>query len=211
MKKLTTLFEFIERDQGIKIQHVRYPWPRALIAAENGEGVLFGVSKTRERERLFHFSLPVHSKYIFLVTRSDATFKFNSLVDLKGKTIGMPRGISLGDDFDALKDNFFTVEPDNNAPVSRVYKLLFRRMDVAVFSSLSKNPRELGARLQKIRDAHDGGMPPMDKVQLSVLPKPLMIDTMHFAVRSDKDDGIINKLNVAIQKARKKGLLEELR
>ncbi|MFZ6769732.1 substrate-binding periplasmic protein [Undibacterium sp. Di26W] len=211
MQKLTRFFEFIERDQGIKILHVRNSWPRALIAAENGEGVLYGVSKTRERERLFHFSLPVQSKYIYLVTRSDATFKFHSVTDLKGKTIGIPRGISFGDDFDALKDNLFTVEQDNNVPISRVYKLLFRRMDAAVFSSLSKNPRELVTRLQKIRDAHDGDMPPMNNVQLSVLPKPLLIDTMHFAVRSDKDDGIINKLNAAILKARRMGLLDELR
>ncbi|MBC3920440.1 transporter substrate-binding domain-containing protein [Undibacterium sp. CY18W] len=211
MPRLTKFFEFIERDQGIKIQHVRYSWPRALIAAESGEGVLFGVSKTRERERLFHFSLPVHSKYIFLVTRNDATFKFNSVADLKGKTIGIPRGISFGDDFDALKDNLFTVEPDNNSPISRVYKLLFRRMDAGVFSSLSKNPRELEARLQKMRDAHDGGMPPMNNVQLSILPKPLLIDTIHFAVRSDKDDGIIDKLNAAILKAKRMGLLAELR
>ncbi|MFZ6723020.1 substrate-binding periplasmic protein [Undibacterium sp. Ji49W] len=211
MPKLTKFFEFIERDQGFKILHVRNSWPRALVAAESGEGVLFGVSKTRERERLFHFSAPVHSRFIFLVTRNDATFKFNSVADLKGKTIGIPRGISFGDDFDVLKDNLFTVEPDNNSPISRVYKLLFRRMDAGVFSSLSKNPRELEARLQKMRDAHDGGMPPMNNVKLSVLPKPLLIDTIHFAVRSDKDDGIIDKLNAAILKAKSMGLLAELR
>ena len=204
------LFDFITREENIQIIHQRSPWPRAIRAAENGEGVLYGVSKTREREKIFHFSLPIQSKYLFLVTRDDAQFPFQSMADLKGKTIGIPRGYSFGDEFDGLKDNLFKVEVDGHSPVSRIYKLLFRRMDAAVFGAMRRNPRFLERRLQALREQYDGGLPPMDEVRLTVLPRPLLIDTIHFAVRADKDDGIIDKLNVAILKARKAGVLEEL-
>lgn len=210
MEKLDKLFDFISRTENIQIQQQRNPWPRALRAMENGEGILYGVSKTREREKNFHFSLPVQSRYIFLVTRSDATFPFNSYADLKGKTIGIPRGHSYGDEFDAMKDNLFKVEADNPLPISRIYKLLFRRMDAATFGAMRKDPRVVEHRLQAIRDEYDGGLPSMDDVRLVALPKPLLIDTTHFAVRADKDDGIIAKLNNAIIKARKAGLIEEL-
>ncbi|MFZ6747042.1 substrate-binding periplasmic protein [Undibacterium sp. JH2W] len=209
MELASKLFDFIAREENLQIQQQRSPWPRAMRAAENGEGVLYGVSKTREREKIFHFSLPVQSKYMFLVTRSDAQFPFNTMADLKGKTIGIQRGFSYGDQFDALKDNLFKVEVDNHAPLSRIYKLLFRRMDAGLFSALRKDPRFLERRLQALRDDNEGGNSTFADVRLTVLPKPLLIDTTHFAVRADKDDGIIDKLNVAILKARKAGLIEE--
>ncbi len=211
LKLAEKLFEFIEREGGMQIQQQRSPWPRALQAAENGEGVIYGVSKTKEREKIFRFSLPIQSKYMFLVTRSDAQFRFNSMADLKGKTIGIPRGFSYGDRFDAMKDNLFKVEIDNYAPLSRIYKLLFRRMDAGLFGSVQKDPRILESRLQALRDENEGNNSPFADVHLTVLPKPLLTDTIHFAVRADKDDGIIDKLNAAILKARKTGLLEELR
>ncbi|MFZ6638258.1 substrate-binding periplasmic protein [Undibacterium sp. TC4M20W] len=211
LKLADKLFEFIEREGGLQIQQQRSPWPRALQAAENGEGVIYGVSKTKEREKIFHFSLPIQSKYMFLVTRSDAQFRFNTMADLKGKTIGIPRGFSYGDRFDAMKDNLFKVEVDNYAPLSRIYKLLFRRMDAGLFGAANKDPRFLENRLQVLRDENEGSSSPFADVRLTVLPKPLLIDTIHFAVRADKDDGIIDKLNVAILKARKAGLLEDLR
>lgn len=211
LKLADKLFEFIEREGNLQIQQQRSPWPRALQAAENGEGVLYGVSKTKEREKIFHFSLPIQSKYMFLVTRSDAQFRFNTMADLKDKTIGIPRGFSYGDRFDAMKVNLFKVEVDNYAPLSRIYKLLFRRMDAGLFGSVQKDPRVLENRLQALRDENEGNNSPFADVHLTVLPKPLLTDTIHFAVRVDKDDGIIDKLNVAILKARKAGLLEELR
>ncbi|MFZ6711544.1 substrate-binding periplasmic protein [Undibacterium sp. TC9W] len=211
LKLADKLFEFIEREGGLQIQQQRSPWPRALQAAENGEGVIYGVTKTKEREKIFHFSLPIQSKYMFLVTRSDAQFRFNTMADLKGKTIGIPRGFSYGDRFDAMKDNLFKVEVDNYAPLSRIYKLLFRRMDAGLFGSVNKDPHFLENRLQALRDENEGSSSPFADIRLTVLPKPLLIDTIHFAVRGDKDDGIIDKLNVAILKARKAGLLEELR
>jgi len=211
LKLAEKLFEFIEREENLQIQQQRSPWPRAMQAAENGEGVLYGVSKTKEREKIFRFSLPIQSKYMFLVTRSDAQFRFNSMADLKGKTIGIPRGFSYGDRFDAMKDNLFKVEVDNYAPLSRIYKLLFRRMDAGLFGSVNKDPHFLENKLQTLRDENEGSSSPFADVRLTVLPKPLLIDTIHFAVRADKDDGIIDKLNIAILKARKVGLLEELR
>ncbi len=210
MEKLVKFFEFISKEEDLQVQQQRNPWPRALRALENGEGVLYGVTKTREREKTFHFSLPVQSRYIFLVTRSDAKFPFNSFSDLKGKTIGVPRGHSYGDEFDAMKDNLFKIEADNPLPISRIYKLLFRRMDAATFGAMRKDPKVVEQRLQTIRDEYEGGLPPMDEVKLVALPKPLLIDTTHFAVRADRDDGIIAKLNDAIIKARKVGLIEEL-
>src|SRR5450830_1343490 len=141
--------------------------------------------------------------------RADKQFTFNTYADLHGKTIGIPRGIMFNNEFDALKDKLFTVENDGQNTIARINKLMFYRMDAALFSSPNKNPRFLERRLQDIREERGGTYPQFDHIDISVLPKPVLLDAVHFAVRADKDDGIIEKINDAILKARKSGILED--
>src|SRR5450830_856006 len=163
--RLSNLLDYLGMEENLRIQ-----WQRAVKHAEDGDGIIYGMSRTRDREKIFHFSLPVQLRYVFLVTRSDKQFTFNTYADLHGKTIGIPRGIMFNNEFDALKDKLFTVENDGQNTIARINKLMFYRMDAALFSSPNKNPRFLERRLQDIREERGGTYPQFDHIDISVLP-----------------------------------------
>ena len=210
MDNVSNLLDYIAMEENFKMRWVRTPWQRAVKVAESGGGVIYGMSRVKDREKIYHFSLPVQLHYVFLVTRSDAQFTYNSYADLRGKTIGIPRGFMFNDEFEALRDKLFKVENDGHDPIARLNKLMFKRMDAALFNSGNKNPRFLERRLQNARVDQQGMFPQFDNVEIAVLPKPVFIDAVHFAVRADKDDGIIDKINDAILRARKAGILEDI-
>lgn len=211
MMRMENFLDFAAISENLQLQPVFYPWRRAISKAANGEGLIFGMARNKQNEKNFHFSLPVHSRYIFLVTRADAQFPFHDWNDLKGKSVGVPRGAQFNEAFEAHQDKLFRLEQDSPEPLSRIYKLLFKRMDAAVFASPVKNPKMLENRLQTLREENKAGLPQIDDVELAVLPNPLMTENLHFAIRSDKDDGVIEQLNVAILRARKAGILEDIR
>ncbi|MBC3936675.1 substrate-binding periplasmic protein [Undibacterium rugosum] len=211
MTRIENFLDFVAISENLQLQPVFYPWRRAINKAENGEGLIFGIARNKQNEKNFHFSLPVHSRYIFLVTRADMQFPFHDWNDLKGKSIGVPRGAQFNEAFEAHQDKLFRLEQDSPEPLSRIYKLLFKRMDAAVFASPVKNPKMLENRLQILREENKAGLPQIDDVELAVLPNPIMTVNLHFAIRSDKDDGVIEQLNNAILRARKAGILEDIR
>jgi hypothetical protein len=63
--------------------------------------------------------------------------------------------------------------------------------------------------LQALRDQQPAGAGGLDDVKLVASPEPLMADTLHFAIRADKDQGIIEQINHGLMRARKAGLLDE--
>ncbi len=58
-------------------------------------------------------------------------FPFDDIQDLKGKTVGVQRGSSYGEQFEKGKNEIFTPEEDNHGK-QRLLKLLSRRIDVAL-------------------------------------------------------------------------------
>lgn len=202
--------DYIAREADLKLTILRYPWRRALQNAENGDGLIFGISKTSERQRKFHFSIAVYTSYVFMVTRSDMQFKLTTIKDLKGKTLGIPPGTEFGDEFDRLKDHLFKVEFDSGSPLSRLNKLLYKRMDATLISTRGNNPNVLEEKIQRLRDQNRSDDLQFDGIKLSVLPRPLLAEEIHFAVRADKDNGIIQKLNEVILNGRKQGFLDPL-
>ena len=206
----SNLLDFINSTEQMQLKRVCLPWPRALKMAEQGEGLIFGISKNKEREKTLHYSQPVVMRYIFVVTRADAQFPVKSLQDLKGKVIGVPRGFQFTDEFEMMRDKVFKLEQDHPQPISRIYKLLFKRMDAALFASPVANPAWIERRLQTIRDQQAAGVGGLDDVKLVASPEPLMADTLHFAIRADKDQGVIDQINHSLMRARKAGILDEL-
>ncbi|GGX53949.1 substrate-binding periplasmic protein [Undibacterium squillarum] len=207
--KTSNLLDFISLAEQIQLKRVCVPWPRALKMLEQGEGLIFGISKNKEREKTLHYSQPVVMRYIFVVTRADAQFPAKNLQDLKGKVIGVPRGVQFSDEFEMMRDKVFKLENDHPQPLSRIYKLLFKRMDAALFASPVANPVWIERRLQAIRDQQPVDAGGLDDVKLVASPEPLMADTLHFAIRADKDQGIIDQINHGLMRARKAGILDE--
>ncbi|WP_394782307.1 substrate-binding periplasmic protein [Undibacterium sp.] len=199
--------QFVERGLDVGFEVRRYPWNRLIQNLHNGEGLAFGLSKNSSRMQTLHFSEPVYSNYVWLITRSDATFPFSGMQDLRGKSLGINRGSSFGDEFDRQKNLLFTVEEDAYGLQSRLNKLLNNRMDAIIYQNRNADPEQVEAMLNQRVAEHmpEIKMPP--GVRFRVLRKPLMTDNIHFAIRAQDDHGIINKINTVIIKGRKNGEL----
>lgn len=196
------LLDYIERELGITFEVRKYPWARAELNAKGGEGLMLGLSKTAERLRHFRFSDAAYSNRLWLVTRSDTAFKFNSIEDLKGKTVGAVRGYHYGEEFERARNKIFSVDEDISTRVSRLKKLLLKRTDVVLlYQRASSSAQELEANINALMAQE---MPP--NVSFKVLPKPLQANnTLYFVVAKNKDDGMIDSINAALARRGKSG------
>jgi ABC-type amino acid transport substrate-binding protein len=163
------------------------PWSRAYKNAVDGEGGIVGISKTAEREVLFDYSEPVYTDTVMIVVLAGKAFDFKGIADLHGKTIGIGRRGSYGDDFDnALKAGLFRLEEDSG-PANRLRKLLAGRMDgglfnggVAGFQQVLQEDRELYAQRDKFE----------------VLPVPLKSDPNYLAfAKGMHQQDLLNEVN----------------
>ncbi|MFY7865641.1 substrate-binding periplasmic protein [Roseateles sp.] len=149
------------------------PWARAMLSAERGELMAFGVSRTPAREQVFEFSDPIFVNHVWMVVRRDQALEYRSLADLKGRTLCVSRGISYGASFEAARGHLFKVELADGDLNTRVRMLMAGRCDVMLSSHRSAQPW-LFSRLLREQTGHSAA--------LSVLPAPLQSDPIHFAV-----------------------------
>ena len=211
---LNTIFrqtlDYVERELNLQFDYRRYPWKRLLQGLNEGEGLAFGLSKTRERMATMDFSVPAYAYCIWLIVRSDQTFPFSSMADLRGKTIGVVRGSSYGEEFDKAKASFLATEEDVFSLPSRLKKLLSKRMDVMLFGHDDTDPRRVEAFLNKAMPdiAPDTVMPA--GISFKVLDKPLVVDYIHFAIQAKKDTDLIQQIDRALKKAQLEGALPSL-
>lgn len=197
-ERFTRIFQFIERDLKIKFELQMYPWNRAVKIASTEGGLIFGLSATPEREQLFHFSEPAVYNYLWLVTRSDKTFEFNALSDLKGKTIGVVRGSKYGGDFDAQKNILFKTDDDIDAYGPRLQKVLTRRVDAMIIASPHIDHKDVEHQVNEIKiDERDQLN---NKTRFSVLPQAVLKDGIRFAALKGQNDALVDRISTSINK-----------
>lgn len=205
------LLHYLEQHSKLTFEVRRYPWKRAVENAANGEGLIFGISKTRERQRLFKFSLPIFADQALLVTLCSAKFSYNAVNDLKGKTIGIVRGTSYGEEFDRLSNVLFKVEDDTSNNLGRFRKLFLRRMDAFLLYSSVDNTSRLENYVNQQYAAEIAGKSP-DKL-FCILPKPVSSVDIHIAIRLAgglAEAGLLQKIDRAILQARQDGELARI-
>ncbi|TXI94541.1 MAG: ABC transporter substrate-binding protein [Burkholderiaceae bacterium] len=201
------LLSYIENQLNIKFDVRRVPWKRAIENALNDGGLLMGMSITKERSQKFVFSEAINGNGNWLVALCERTFKYEKLDDLKGKTIGIVSSTSVGEEFDAKANQLFKVEHDTGAGIARLQKLVFKRVDAAIWYGNVGNPKEIEDTLNKNYELKSIG----GKQTFCVLSKPVSIVTNHFAMRIDpQKNQIIQKISAAIIKGRKEGMLPTL-
>jgi len=106
------------------------PWTRALDDVYKGRfDALVAVWRTEERAAHLLLSEPYFTNHLVLVARRDRHFKFVSLDDLNGLTVGIGRGYDYSDAFKKA-DNFIK-EPATTAE-QNLKKLSSGRIDLAV-------------------------------------------------------------------------------
>jgi polar amino acid transport system substrate-binding protein len=208
--QIAALLKYVEDDQALHFDIKRYPFKRLMQNLQNGEQLAFGLSYTKDRAQYLQFSLPIYGNYVWLVTRSDARFAFSRIQDLKGKSIGVIAGSSYGDEFDQQKDVLFKVENDPHSGIARLKKILLKRMDATLISSIYDHAAPLERALNEQARLHMPELLENGRVQLAVLPVPLLIDDIHFAIARAHDHGIIDRINRAIEHGKKNGKIRQL-
>ncbi|MBC3833120.1 transporter substrate-binding domain-containing protein [Undibacterium amnicola] len=202
------LLNYIEKSLNLRFEVKRVPWKRALDNALHNDIVLMGMSHTSERAKRYAFSEPINANGNWLITRCDATFKFNGINDLRGKLIGVVLGTSAGEEFDQQMHVLFKVENDIGAGISRLKKLMAKRMDAIVWYGVTGNHREMQETLNKNYAALSESFGYVERPAFCVLPKPIAIVNNHFAMRiSPRNQNLLNRINQAIAKGRKEGAI----
>lgn len=207
------LFEYLEGELGVKFEIRMYPWTRAERNARSGAGLVFGLPKNPDRLRELRYSEAAVSNTLWIVTRSDATFPFESLADLKGKTVGAVRGYGYGEEFEQSRNKLFRVEEDIPSRATRLQRLLLKRVDaVLLYQPSWQNAAEVEAELRAFAAplVRDLSLP--QGLTLSVLPHPVQVENQQFfAISKGKDEGVIDRINAALARQQKPASLPKSR
>ena len=79
------------------------PWKRALAEIDAGSAGVAGIYKTRERLLKYDYSEALLAEKLLVFVRHDRAFRLAGVDDLAGLRIGVIRGWSYGDEFDAMR------------------------------------------------------------------------------------------------------------
>lgn len=204
------LFLFLEREANVSFKIDYYPMARLLNQIKNGDGIGFGLSKNSERLETMRFSDAVYANYVWIVTRKNNVFPFSNIDDLKGKTVGVMRGVSYGDEFDQKKNALFTVEEDTASHVARLKKLAVKRMDAMLFGARQNNASEVEVLLHHMQAIDRSHILDASESEFTVLNKPMRVDELHFAASLHKYEALIKRLNIAIARGKKNGEISRI-
>lgn len=210
-KASTELLSYIEKNLNIRFDIKRVPWKRAMDNALHSDIVLMGMSMTSERAKKYAFSDPINANGNWLITRCDATFRFDGLQDLKGKLIGVVLGTSAGEEFDQQMNKLFRIENDIGAGISRLQKLMAKRMDALVWYGITSDMKDMQKIINRKYVAPQFSNDTGAEQPFCVLPKPISIVSNHFAMRiSPQNQQLIDRINQALAKGRKEGAIPPL-
>lgn len=209
-KEAAAIIQYLEASTDLRFEIRRYPWKRAVENTKNGEGIIFGISKTPERLQKLIFSEPVFIDQTWLVTRCDSVFKFKKLHDLKGKTIGVVRDTSSGNEFDRQSNILFKVEDDTGASLGRFMKLYNKRMDALIYYQSNTVASKLEANLNKLYAQHFLTTEKKGEHVFCVLPRPVATVSIHFAIAKDQDLRFFNMIDKALLRAKNNGDLARI-
>lgn len=195
---MTELTEEIVRRAGFTPRVVSMPWVAAVKSAAEGKGFITNLSKNPEREKNFLFSDPIYEDRVLIVSLKKSRIEANGLAELKGRKVGLLRGVSYGEAFERdLKG--VVAEPDDGVE-QRVRRLISQRIDAAIISGGFASVRY---------NAELSGVP---LVNFKVHSTPLAIDHNHIAITKTRADAAatIEKLNAAIAAVKADGTAKKI-
>jgi polar amino acid transport system substrate-binding protein len=93
-------------EMGYTIHLSIIPWPRGMAYIKKGQiDILFPADKNTDRQRHFYYSEePVNIVNFVIYIHADAPIEWKGLESFNGLTIGVKRGFSYGDQWDAAND-----------------------------------------------------------------------------------------------------------
>jgi ABC-type amino acid transport substrate-binding protein len=169
---LVDIIKCVERYSSLKINISLMPWKRAYNSALASLGAVIGLSMTDERLKILDYSDVMFIDELMLVVKKGKEFDFSSIADLKDKRVGGQRGSKYGEEFFQASNVIFTLDEDDSS-VSRLKKLLYDRIDVAVVG-----PGNVG--VLSVINSDDLLLKNRDK--FSILPVPLKQDANYLGI-----------------------------
>jgi ABC-type amino acid transport substrate-binding protein len=195
------LLDAVERELGIVFELRMYPWARAERYAVEGAGPIFGLPKNADRLHALRYSEVAAYNKLWIVTRSDATFRFSTIEDLRGKSIGVVRGYNYGAEVEQARANkLFRTDEDIASRGTRLTRLMLKRVDaVLLYQPSQQTAHDVETEVNTFMVSRLRAIGAAANASYSVLPKPLSIDDgVFFAIARNKDDGIIDRINAAL-------------
>ncbi len=208
--QLMRLLAYLREKSGLPLQEQFVTWKRALAKSRDGEGLVFGISKTPERLKYYYFSDPVATANVWGISHDPALALIQSVNELKGKVLSVGNGVSHGMEFEQLRNTLFRVDEDPNAIDVRLKKLLAKRCDLML---LPNSTFQRGEQVEQflhqtlIPTFHD---PELSKQRFYVTARPLFFDTVHFACAKGVYQAEIDKISQVLRQAAKNGDMARL-
>lgn len=198
---LIEIMQYMDDHLPQSFDYKLYPWKRSFQNALNGEGGIISFSKNKERLKVFDYSEVMYYDEILLVVLKGKEFTFNSMEDLRGKTIGCLRGASYGDKFENGKISIFKSDEDNSGK-QRLLKLLYNRIDAAIIGAGKFGFNTL-IELDKTLI--------VNKHKFALLPKPLNRDPNYLGFAKEMNmQGFLQEFNQVLRKANQTGAIQKI-
>jgi ABC-type amino acid transport substrate-binding protein len=198
---ITGLVDLLAAESGLNLVVRPYPWRRAQLMAEHGEGVLYGLATTPERLQTMNFSKPLYFAYQWLVTPAQNSFPFQQWDDLRGKVISIQSGGRFGAEFEDRRGKLFTVEDNSSNVSSRLKMLSIGRVDALLIDSYRSAPR-FEARINCVYG---------EIGKWTVLEKPVDTEPVLIAVaKSSKFNAVLPAINDAIERLTKSQSMQKM-
>ena len=171
------------------------PWRRALLELDEGRAGIAGIYKNSERATRYDFSEPIYVEKIVVYFNQSRPIAFRTLADLDGKRVGVIRGWSYGDAFDAARKAGRFAAEDVTNDRANFQKLIHGRLDAVLAVEEAGNAVIASERYHSIEHGR-------------VL---LAVNAAHLAFnRSAEQTELLARFNATLGEMKRDGTLEKI-
>lgn len=171
------------------------PWSRALELIDRAECGVGGLYQNSDRLARFDFSAPIFVERLLLYARRDRLPAYQRLADLEGLRIGVIRGWSYGDAFDAARRQGRLQVEEVAGDAQNFSKLASGRLDLVVAVEQAGSAQLASGRFPMV----------------VALPQPLAVNPTHLAFhKSAHMKPLLARFDRAIDELRRSGQHERL-
>jgi polar amino acid transport system substrate-binding protein len=181
---------------GMEVDFQPLPWKKALKESAEGRMAVGGIYKNKTRLKIYDYSEPLFEERLNVYVEKGKAFPFHRLSDLQGKTIGLNRGWSYGDAFDAARKKYHFTADEVDSNLQNFRKLLSGKIDCLVADQVAAS-----------RILHRENW--SDRVESLSRPAAVNYAYLAFAKRLKKRD-LLERFNKALAEMKKDGSYEKL-
>ena len=181
---------------GVDVDIRGMPWKRALRMGEGGRAGVGGIYQTAPRLEIFDYSQPIFEEKLIVYARTGSALRFTRLEDLYGMRVGVIRGWSYTEAFDAAAKAGRMQMTESSSDEANFRMLASGRLDAVIAIELA------GQRILKRLDL-------LDKVRalepaLSINPTYLV-----FAKKAQQQQ-LLQRFDQSLAQMREDGSLDAL-